>query len=75
MTKKGLRLSDVSKNPDKPLLKVSASDLMPLSPPCENLDHPGTGKLTEPQINGYESSLDGVVAAAIAKRPDSTPRQ
>jgi len=62
-----LRLRDVSKNPDKPLVTVTANDLMPLPSSWANTDHPGTGKLTEDQANRYESSLDGVVAVAIPK--------
>jgi len=70
MKRKGFKLSDISRNPGKPLLKVDGSDLMPLPPPCEDLDCPGTGELTELQQEKYESSLDGVVGIAIPK-PES----
>jgi Fe-S oxidoreductase len=70
MTTKRIKLSDVSKNQDKPLVTVDASDLMPLPHPCDNLDHPGTGELTEQQCDKYESSLDGVVGVAIPKPVD-----
>ena len=70
MKRKGFRLSDISRKPDKPLLKVNGNDLMPLPYPCEDLDCPGTGELTELQREKYESSLDGVVAVAIPK-PES----
>ena len=67
MKGKEFRLSDISKNPSKPLLRVDGSDLMPLPPPCQDLTCPGTGELTELQQDKYESSLDGVVAVAIPK--------
>jgi len=70
MKRKGFRLSDISRKPDKPLLRVDGNDLMPLPPPCGDLDFPGTGELTELQREKYESSLDGVVAIAIPK-PES----
>ncbi|MFC1995939.1 (Fe-S)-binding protein, partial [Chloroflexota bacterium] len=70
MKKKEFKLSDISRNPDKPLLKIDGNDLMPLPPPCEDLGCPGTGELTELQREKYESSLDGVVAIAIPK-PES----
>ncbi|MFC2059612.1 4Fe-4S dicluster domain-containing protein, partial [Chloroflexota bacterium] len=70
MKKNRFRLSDISRNPDKLLLKVDGSDLMPLPSPCEDFDCPGTGELTELQREKYETSLDGVVAVAIPK-PES----
>jgi Fe-S oxidoreductase len=70
MNRKGFRLRDVSKDPERALLTVSGSDLMPLPPPCANMESPGTGELTEAQREKYERSLDGVVAIGIPK-PES----
>ena len=67
MTRASFRLSDIGKNPEWPLLRLDTGDFMPLPHPCENLDHPATGELTEEQRDRYESSLDGVVAVAINK--------
>jgi len=67
MKKGDFRLSDISSNPETPLVKVKSKDLMQLPYPCDCLNHPGTGELTEEQKENYESSLDGVVALAIPK--------
>ena len=66
-TKSRVRISDIGKNPDRPLITVTGDDLMPLPYPCNDMDHPGTGRLTEEQQNRYENSFDGVVAIAIPK--------
>ncbi|MFC1925373.1 (Fe-S)-binding protein [Chloroflexota bacterium] len=63
---KKFRLNDISKNPDKPLATVTPDDLMPLPFSTADLNHPGTGKLTE-SASDYESSLDGVIAIGIPK--------
>lgn len=67
MKKNDFRLNDVSKNPEMPLARIGPEDLMPLPYPCDCLEHPGTGELTEEQEAAYESSLDGVVALVIPK--------
>jgi Fe-S oxidoreductase len=67
MAKKGFKLSDISRNPDKPLIRVDGSDLMPLPSPYQNMEFVGTGKLSEQQVKNYESSLDGVIGVAIPK--------
>ncbi|MFC1944666.1 (Fe-S)-binding protein [Chloroflexota bacterium] len=67
MKNRRARLSDIGKNPDKALLNMNGDSLMPLPYPCDSLEHPATGALTEQQQAEYESSLDGVVAAAIPK--------
>ena len=67
MNKKAIRINDVSRNQGTPLVNVNGSDLMPLPYPCNDLNHPGTGALTERQQEMYESSFDGVVAVAIPK--------
>jgi len=67
MPLKRTKIKDIGKNGDKPLADVAGVDLMPLPYPCNDLDHPGTGKLTEEQHNKYETSLDGTIAVAIPK--------
>ncbi|MFC2068954.1 4Fe-4S dicluster domain-containing protein, partial [Chloroflexota bacterium] len=73
MTSKGLRLSDIGRNPNRPLVKVTGSDLMPLPYPCDNLElSGGTGEISIQQWEQYESSLDGVVCIGIPKPKDKT---
>ncbi len=67
MRGKPIKLSDISKNHDRPLATVGTTDLMPLPYPCDTLNHPGTGSLTDIQKETYENSFDGVVAVAIPK--------
>jgi len=67
---KKTRLNDISKNPDKPLLNVTAGDLMQLSHPCDDPSKPAIATLKEEQAERYENSLDGVSAVAIP-RPQS----
>jgi Fe-S oxidoreductase len=64
---KRTRIKDIGKNGEKPLADVAGKDLMPLPYPCNDLVHPGTGKLTEEQRNKFETSLDGTIAVAIPK--------
>ncbi len=64
---KAIRPSDISKNPLDPLAIVTGQDLMPLPYPCDTLNHPGTGPLSDRQKETYECALDGVVAVAIPK--------
>ncbi|MFA4837368.1 MAG: (Fe-S)-binding protein, partial [Dehalococcoidia bacterium] len=66
-SKEKFKLSNISKNPGAPLLTVTGEDLMPLPYPCNDMKHPGTGKLREEQSIKYECSLDGVVAIGIPK--------
>lgn len=65
-----VRLSDIGRKTDGPLVTLTGDDLMPLPYPCHDLDHPGTGRLTEDQQARFEHGLDGVVAAGIP-RPKS----
>jgi len=65
--KKGIKLNDISKNPEKRLLKIEGKDLMPLPSPYDNSNHQEVEDLSESQIEKYESSLDGVSAVAIPK--------
>ncbi len=67
MTRDSFKLSDIGKNPERPLLRPDTSDFMRLPHPCENLDHPAPGELTKEQRDRYENSLDGVVSLAINK--------
>ncbi len=67
MKRKVIKLSDISKKSDEPLLSITTGDLMPLPPPCDKLDRSVVGKLKEEQRNEYESSLDGVVAVAVPR--------
>jgi len=67
---KKTRLNDISKNPGKPLLNVTAGDLMQLSHPCDDPSKPAIATLKEEQAERYENSLDGVSAVAIP-RPQS----
>ncbi|MFC2036165.1 (Fe-S)-binding protein [Chloroflexota bacterium] len=67
MKKGSFKLSDISKNPETPLVRVEPKDLMPLPYPCNNLNQAAATELTEEQKEMYESSLDGIVALAIPK--------
>jgi len=67
MKRSDFRLSDIGNNPETPLARVESKDLMPLPYPCDDLNHPATGELTEEQRERYESSLDGVIAVALPK--------
>jgi Fe-S oxidoreductase len=62
-----LKISDISRNADTSLVTITGESLMPLPYPCNDMVHPGTGKLTEDQKKRFEHSLDGVVALAIPK--------
>jgi Fe-S oxidoreductase len=66
-TKSRVRISDIGKNPGEPLANITGKDLMPLPYPCNDFNHPGTGKLTEDQRNRFETSFDGTIAVAIPK--------
>ena len=66
-TKSRVKISDIGKNPGEPLANITGKDLMPLPYPCNDFNHPGTGKLTEDQQNKYETSFDGTIAVAIPK--------
>jgi len=66
-TKSRLKISDIGKNPDTPLVTVTGDDLMALPYPCHNLAHPGTGRLTENQESSFEHGLDGTVAMGMPK--------
>jgi len=66
-TKSRVRISDIGKNPGEPLANITGKDLMPLPYPCNDFNHPGTGKLTEDQKNRYETSFDGTIGVAIPK--------
>ena len=65
--KKEIKLNDISKNPDKPLLELNGDGLMPLPPPYEDLKFAGVGELSEAQRERYETSLDGVIAVGVPK--------
>ncbi|MDI6815447.1 MAG: hypothetical protein QMC90_05160, partial [Dehalococcoidales bacterium] len=68
MKRKRTKLSDISKNPDEPLLDIAAEDLIPLPYPCDKpVREPPVKPLTEEQKNTYECSLDGVSVVAIPK--------
>jgi Fe-S oxidoreductase len=67
MPSKRIKIKDIARDGEKPLAEITGEGLMPLPYPCNDLDHPGTGKLTEDQLNKYETSLDGSIAVAIPK--------
>ena len=74
--RKQIKLNDISKNPDRPLVNITAEDLMPLPYPCNNGDqHQPIGKLTEKQIEQFENSFDGVVGVAIPKSQNKTEEE
>jgi Fe-S oxidoreductase len=68
MGNKGVKLRDMSKGGDEPLLTISAEDLMPLPRP---LDQPGARPpippLSENQRKSYECALDGVSALTLPR--------
>ena len=68
MTKKEIRPGDISRNPDKQLLEISAEDLIPLPFPDGRKDkQPPIPSLTEEQKAAYENSLDGVSVVNIPR--------
>jgi Fe-S oxidoreductase len=68
MGNRGVRLRDIGKGANEPLLTITAEDLMPLPHP---LDQPGTKPpippLSENQRKSYECALDGVSALTLPK--------
>jgi len=66
--KRIVKLRDISRRADEPLLSISAEDLMSLPSP---LDQPGNkppiAALSENQRKSYEWALDGVSALALPK--------
>jgi Fe-S oxidoreductase len=65
--RKRVKISDISKNGGSQLVTVTGEDLMPLPYPCQDLKHPGTGKLTEDQRARFEHGLDGTIAMGLPK--------
>lgn len=55
MVSKRTQTKDSTNNPEKPLAHLTSRELMSLSYPCSDLDHPGTGNLT---IGGHDDSRD-----------------
>jgi len=67
MNRNETKLKDISRNPDKRLLKIEGRDLIPLPYPYDNTTCPEMKELSESQQDKYESSLDGISAVAIPK--------
>jgi Fe-S oxidoreductase len=67
MSRKGIKLDDISKNPGEQLVSISTDDLMSLPPPCEQFRRSAVKELTDEQKKNYECSLDGIVAIALPK--------
>ncbi len=65
-----LKITDISKNPEQPLIELKTEDLMPL--PGEEIieGKPAVKPLSENQKKSYESTLDGVSALTLP-RPQS----
>ena len=68
MIGKKVKLQDISKGADVPLISIGAEDLMPLPFPLDQTgDKPPCPPLSENQRKNYECGLDGVSALALAK--------
>ncbi len=71
MARSKVKLRDVSKATEEPLVTVTAEDLMSLPPPMERKEtEPLIPPLSESQRKKYESSLDGVSALMLPKPKD-----
>jgi Fe-S oxidoreductase len=66
MKRKQIKVTDISKNRDEPMVNLNAADLLPL-PGEEIADTSAIKPLTASQKNSYESSLDGVSALTLPK--------
>jgi Fe-S oxidoreductase len=65
---KKIRLQDVSRRNEEPLVTVRAEDLMPLPPPLDSVETtPPYGPLSEEQKKKFEYGLDGVSALSLPK--------
>jgi Fe-S oxidoreductase len=68
MREKKVKLKDISKSADDPLISIAAEDLMPLPSPLNQREaEPPWTPLSENQRKSYECSLDGVSALGLAK--------
>ena len=68
MARSKVKLEDMSKSTEEPLVTVTAEDLMSLPPPVEKKEtEPTIPPLSESQRKNYESSLDGVSALMLPK--------
>ncbi len=71
MARSKVKLEDMSKATDEPLVTMTAEDLMSLPPPVEKSEtEPPIHLLSESQRKNYESSLDGVSALMLPKPKD-----
>ncbi len=65
---KRIRLQDISRPSDEPLITLTSEDLMPLPPPLDQPENkPPYLPLSESQKKNYECSLDGVSALSLPK--------
>src|SRR5512136_16317 len=70
MRKEGnrVRLQDVSRRSEEPLVMVRAEGLMPLPPPLDSVEtKPPYAPLSEEQQKKFEHGLDGVSALSLPK--------
>jgi len=66
--RKKIRLQDVSRRTEEPLVTVTAEDLMPLPPPFDHMEARAPySPLSEEQKKRVECSLDGVSALSLPK--------
>jgi Fe-S oxidoreductase len=68
MQRKKIRLQDVSRRTEEPLVTVTAEDLMPLPPPLDQVESRAPySPLSEEQKKRVECALDGVSALSLPK--------
>jgi Fe-S oxidoreductase len=65
-----IRLRDITRPSDKPLVTVAADDLMPLPPPLDRQENPPYSPLSDHQRKSCECSLDGVSALGLPRPKD-----
>ncbi len=71
MEKKRIKLKDISRASDEPLLTITAEDLAALPPPLnESMPKTPVTPLSENQKKSYECTLDGVSALSLPRPKD-----
>ena len=75
MKKKNLKINDISKNGDTPLIKLDVDELVPLPPPHDKSEEqPGFKELSADQKTRLTCNLDGFSALALPKPKDTAEK-
>ncbi len=74
VARRKIKVKDFSNPNLRPLCEISPNDSIKLPPPYDKLDElPGFKKLSEPTLQNYDDSLDGVMAVGVLK--PKTPKE